>query len=97
MKKSMLGFLLLPLAFSSVSALASVDCDKAVENQIAITKAGIDKSKPGASFFLKSLNSPGAKGKGVAQCKQDIKSKKGVKEWSCVESAKSMKALQTCD
>jgi len=89
--------LLLPLAFSSLPAFASVDCDRAVENQIEITKASIDKSKPGASFILKSLNAPGAKGKGVKQCKQDIKSDKGVKEWSCVQHAKTMKDIQSCD
>tara|TARA_R110001583_G_C5553733_1_gene400577 strand:+ start:195 stop:491 length:297 start_codon:yes stop_codon:yes gene_type:complete len=96
MEKSII-LLLLSLAFSSSPVFASVDCDRAVENQIEITKASIDKSKPSASFILKSLNTPGARGKGVKQCEQDIKSDKGVKEWSCVQHAKSMKDIQSCD
>lgn len=90
-------FLLIPLALNSLTAFASVNCDVAVENQITITKNSIDKSKPGASFILKSLNNPGAKEKGLKQCKQDIKSDKGIEEWSCVQRAKSMKDIQSCD
>jgi hypothetical protein len=96
MKKNIFCLLLLPIALNSFPALASVDCDKAVENQITITKAAIDKSKPGASFILKSLNSPSAKGKGVKQCKKDIQTDKGAVEWSCVNQAKSMEEMKSC-
>ncbi len=96
MKKNIFSLVLIPVALNSVPVLASVDCNKAVENQLTITKAAIDTSKPGASFILKSLNSLGAKEKGVKQCKQDVQTDKGAAEWSCVNQASSMEEMRSC-
>ena len=85
-------FLIVNITSFQVIAI-KVNCQSAVLNSTNIMKNQLNDQ---THKLHKKLNDPKLFARGVVRCKQAIQSAKGVKAWTCQQTALNMSELQAC-